>query len=359
MNSPLIFSENESKPGVNLTQEKNTIEISVDSQKAAGIKTEILELKSLPIYISAPGEVLPNTNLTNLISARIPAQVEQRLAEVGEHVKKGQILVRLSSVSMAKAQANLLLTEKEWERIKQLGKPAISAKRYQSVESAFQQAYSTLLAYGMTKSQIDEFLKSNDSSKANGQFTLLAQRDGTIFSADFAEGQMVNEGTVLYKIVDESSLWIDAKLSNGDSATIQKNAPAIIKTSHSEIPAIVLQVHHKLDETTRTRIVRLNVENPKDELHPGDFVTCLIRTGETKPVLAVKSTALMRTPDEDMAVYLEVEPNHFRAEEVKILKKIGDWRVIDGVKAGDRIVTQGAFFVHSESLKGGFNTHNH
>jgi len=67
----------------------------------------------------------------------------------------------------------------------------------------------------------------------------------------------------------------------------------------------------------------------------------------------------MRTPDEDMAVYLEVEPNHFRAEEVKILKKIGDWRVIDGVKAGDRIVTQGAFFVHSESLKGGFNTHNH
>ena len=339
--------------------DEGLIEISPEGQQAAGIKTEVLRAQSLPIYISAPGEAIPNKDLTALVTPRIQAQVVQRLVKIGDHVKQGQPLVRLSSVDMAKAQADLLLTHKEWLRVKQLGKQAVSAKRYQTAEIAYQQAYSKLLAYGMTRLQIEAFIKSSDPNKANGEFTLLARRKGTIFSADFTEGQMIEPGKILYKIVDETSLWVDAKLSNGESAKIKSGAKAIIQTAHHELPAVVLQVHHKLDETTRTRIVRLNVLNPKDQLHPGEFVTCLIQTGKTEPVLAVHQTALMRTPDGDQAIYIEVKPNHFKAQEVQVIKKVGPWRIIKGVKVGERIVTKGAFFVHSESLKGGFRTHNH
>ena len=339
--------------------DEGLIEISPEGQQAAGIKTEILKPKSLPTYISAPGEAIPNQDLTTIVTPRIQAQVIQRLVKIGDHVKQGQPLVRLSSVDMAKAQADLLLTQKEWVRVKKLGKQAVSAKRYQTAEIAYQQAYSKLLAYGMTRPQIEAFLKSDDPNKANGEFTLLAQRSGTIFSADFTEGQMIEPGKMLYKIVNETSLWVDAKLSNGESAKVTKGAKAIVQTAHHELPAEVLQVHHKLDETTRTRVVRLNVPNPNDQLHPGEFVTCLIQTGETQPVLAIYQTALIRTPDGDQAIYIEVKPNHFQVKEVQVTKKIGPWRVIKGVKPGVRIVTQGAFFVHSESLKSGFSTHNH
>lgn len=339
--------------------DEGLIEISPEGQQAAGIKTEVLQAKSLPIYISAPGEAIPNKDLTALVTPRIQAQVVRRLVKIGDHVKQGQPLVRLSSVDMAKAQADLLLTQKEWVRVKQLGKQAVSAKRYQTAEIAYQQAYSKLLAYGMTRPQIETFIKSSDPNKANGEFTLLARRNGTIFSADFTEGQMIEPGKVLYKIVDETSLWVDAKLSNGESAKIKNGAEAIIQTAHHKLQAVVLQVHHKLDETTRTRVVRLSVLNPKDQLHPGEFVTCLIQIGATPPVLAVHQTALMRTPDGDQAIYIEVKPNHFKAQEVQVVKSIGIWRVIKGIKAGVRIVTKGTFFVHSESLKGGFSTHNH
>jgi len=335
------------------------IKISPEGQQAANIKTEVLNVKSLPIYVSAPGEVIPNKDLTTIVTPRIQAQVVQRLVKIGEHVKKGQLLARLSSVDMAKAQANLLLTQKEWVRVKQLGKQAVSAKRYQIAEIAYQQAYSKLLAYGMTRAQIEAFLKSDDPNKANGEFALLAQRGGTIFSADFTEGQMIEPGTILYKIVDEMSLWVDANLANGESDKIKKGAKAIIQTAHHKLPAEVLQIHHKLDEITRTRIVRLKVFNPQDQLHPGEFVTCLIQTGETQPVLAVHQTTLMRIPDGNQAIYIEVSPNYFRAKEVQVVQKIGSWRVIRGIKAGTRIVTKGAFFVHAESLKSGFSTHNH
>lgn len=339
--------------------EEGVIEISPEGQQAAGIKVEALQTRTLPIYISAPGEAIPNQDLTAIVTPRIQAQVIQRLVKIGDHVKRGQPLVHLSSVEMAQAQADLLLTQKEWLRVKELGKQAVSIKRYQTAEVAYQQAYAKLLAYGMTRTQIESFLKSNDANKANGEFTLLAQRNGTIFSSDFTEGQMIEPGTMLYKIVNETSLWVDAKLSTGELARIKKGAKAIVQTAHHELSAKVLQVHHKLDETTRTRVVRLTVPNPQDLLHPGEFVTCLIQTGETQPILAVHHTALIRTPDGDHVVYIELKPNYFKAQEVQVIKKIGPWRVIEGIKPGERIVTKGIFFVHSELLKSGFSTHNH
>lgn len=343
----------------NVEGSERLIEISSRAQITAGIKVEKLQLKSLPVYISAPGEVIPNTNQTSIVTPRIQAQVVERLVQMGDYVKKDAALVRLSSVDMAKAQANLLLSQKEWRRVKSLGARAVSAKRYQTVEVAYQQAYSKLLAYGMTRLQIEDLIESDDLNKSNGDFTLLAPRNGTIFSDDFVEGQMIEPGKILYKIVNETSLWVDAKLSNGENSAIKKGARALIKTAHDTFPSEVLRIHHKLDEATRTRIVRLRVLNPNDKLHPGEFVTCLIENAQSAPVLAVNETTIIKMPDGDFAVYVEVKPNFFEIKEVQIIKKVGSWRIIEGVNPGVSIVTKGVFFVHSEAMKGGFSVHNH
>ena len=103
------------------------IQISLEGQKAAGIETKVLKPTSIPIYISAPGEIIPNTNLTTIVTPRVPAQLLQRYVNVGDHVLKGQALAKLSSVEMARAQATLLLSRKEWLRVKELGPRAVSA----------------------------------------------------------------------------------------------------------------------------------------------------------------------------------------------------------------------------------------
>ncbi|HAT63918.1 MAG TPA: hypothetical protein DCS66_04855, partial [Flavobacteriaceae bacterium] len=115
-----VKSTEQPKQPKQIDGDETLIEISSEGQEAAGIKTQILRAKSLPIYISAPGEVLPNNDLTALVTPRIQAQVVQRLVKVGTHVIKGQPLVSLSSVDMAKAQAELLLAQKEWARVRLL-----------------------------------------------------------------------------------------------------------------------------------------------------------------------------------------------------------------------------------------------
>lgn len=369
-NSPLLFAseknpETTTQSTVPPTAEKEhqeeegLVEISAEGQKAAGIKTEIVTLRRIPTFITAHGEAFPNGDQTAIVSPRIESQVITRLVQVGDSVTVGQSLVKLTSVEMANAQAALLLAFKEWQRTKELGVQAVSAKRYQEAEVSYQQASAKLLAYGMTSAQIEQFLKSNNATEANGQYELLAPRAGTVFSADFTEGQTITAGTLLFRIVNESSLWVDARLSNGDVFDVKKGAEVIISTKHGDLKGTVLQIHHQLDETTRTQSVRILVPNPKDILHPGQFVTCHIQRGETEPVLAIPLAAVVRGENGEQVIYVEIKPNHFKATPIKPLQTSDQWIVISGIVPNTRVVTEGAFFVHSEALKGGFETHNH
>ena len=276
-----------------------------------------------------------------------------------KHVKAGQPLVDLSSVDMAKTQGDLLLATQEWERVKSLGKNAISAKRYSEAQVAYQHAYSTALAYGMTETEINEILRTQKPSSAKGEFKLLAPRDGTIFNINFTEGELIETGRVLLQVVEESTVWIDAKLPPDLVRPVKVGDAAHMLVSGRSLAGRVIQVHHQLDETTRTRSIRLEVPNPDDLLHPGQYVNCQIESGQTKPVLALPVDAILRTADGDWAVYIEKQPGKFQQIEVKMGEVIDNQAIVEGIAPGTRVVTKGAFFVHAELNKKGFDPHGH
>ena len=123
---------------------------------------------------------------------------------------------------------------------------------------------------------------------------------------------------------------------------------------------MVSQVDHALDETTRTLAVRLEVNNPEDKLHPGMFVTAHIQTSNQTNVMVVPEAAVLRSPDGDWLVLVELdEPGEFKAVEVELKRVVEGQAVITGINPGSRVVTQGAFFVQSELAKSGFEIHNH
>lgn len=338
---------------------ENVVKVSRASQQAAGIEVITLQPQVLTALISAPGEVIPNANLTSKITTRVAAQVTKRWVQEGQHVKAGDVLATLSSVDMAKVQGDLLLAAQEWERVKTLGKDAISGKRYSEAQVAYQHAYSTALAYGMTEAEITELLQTQKPSQAKGEFNLLASRDGTIFNINFTEGELIEPGRILLQIVDERTVWIDAKLPPNLVNPVKVGNNAQVLVGNRILMGRVIQVHHQLDETTRTQSIRLEVPNTNDLLHPGQFVNCRIEVGQTKPLLALPTDAVLRTSDGDWAVYVEKSPEYFQQVEVKIVETIDGKVVIEGVSPGTRVVANGAFFVHSEINKKGFDAHGH
>jgi len=340
-------------------EEEQSVKLTPKQMELAGIVVSEIQLQSVSEIINAPGEIVLNAYKTSSVTPRISAQVIKRYAKLGDVISTGQPLLTLSSVEMAGAQGDLLISEREWKRVKKLGKKVVSGQRYTEARVAHEQAKARVLAYGMTEQQTTSFITSGKASAANGTFQLLAPQDGTVIRDNFIVGELIEPGREIFVISDESVLWVEAKLTPAQVKDVAVGSAASIVSGNKHLSGKVVQIHHALDEDTRTLGVRIEVANPDDELHPGVFVQAQISSRNTEQSFAVPVNAVLRSPDGDWMVFTEHEQGEFEPQEIEVVKTVGKLTIIKGLEPGVRVVTQGAFFVQSELAKAGFSVHNH
>jgi len=328
------------------------IEMTVEERESAGIIVSVVAPRALSETLRVPGEVVINAYKSARVTPRVTAQVATRHVKMGDEVTTGNRLVTLSSVEMAEAQGALIVADLEWKRVKSLGKGTVAARRYTEAQIAQQQAFAKVVAYGMTAAQANALMKSGNASRATGDFDLLAPQVGTVLQDDFIVGELIEPGRVLFHISDESVMWVEAQTVANSLANIKIGTPARVSldgmTWHK---GTVIQRHHRLDETTRTQGLRIEVDNADDRLHPGQFVEAEIVTGAGAPVLAVPSAAV--TLIEGAATVFKLENGHeFHAEAIEVGPTVGDWTVVRGGLAdGDEIAIDGVFHLKSLMLK--------
>ena len=335
------------------------VELSPAQQEAAGIRTELLNPRTLDVALRAPGEVRLNAYATYQVTPRIRAQVVARHARLGESVTGGQPLVTMSSVEMAEAQGALVVAEREWARVQALGREVVSDRRYIEAQVDAQQARARVSAFGMVDEQINSLVESGDASLTQGDFTLLAPIEGTVVRDDFVVGESIEPGRMMFEITDESTLWVEARLPAQQAAAFTEGSPARVGVGGQWIDGHVIQAFHALDESTRTLPIRVQVPNPEDELHPGMFVDVLIMDEDSEPVLALPETAVLRGTDGDWQVFTVTPDGRFAPMEVEVERTAAGFAVVDGIMPGTQVVTDGAFFLQSEYAKTGFSIHNH
>ena len=338
--------------------ESGVVKLSSEQMKMANIIVQPLFLKEIATSIVAPGEVKLNAYKTIKVTPRIAAQVIARHAILGDAVEKGQDLVTLSSVEMAEAQGQLLLADKEWKRVLKLGKKVVSQRRYITAKVNYEKALASVKAYGMGKNEISGLLAQKRS--ADGSFKLVASQAGRILHDKFIVGERVEAGYELMVIADESTMWVEARVTPSDAGKVNVGNAAEISFGNTRIPATVIQLHHSLDETTRTAAIRIEVDNKSDVLHAGMYVTARINTSDSHKGFSLPESAVLRSPDGDWQILVEQdEAGEFKPLEIELKQINNGQAIISGVKEGMRVVTQGAFFVQSELAKSGFSVHNH
>ena len=339
-------------------EETGVIHLKPEQLKMANIVVETLQLTKAEKTITAPAEVKLNDYHTIKVTPRINTQIIKRHAKLGDEVSKDQVLVTLSSVEMAEAQGQLLLADKEWKRVKKLGRNVVSERQYVTAKIEYQKFYASAKAFGMNEPDIKKLLTQKRS--ADGSFQLTASQAGRVLHDKFIVGEYVEAGHELMVVSDESIMWVEARLTPETVSQIDIGNSAEILLDDQRLAAKVIQIHHTLDETTRTSAVRLEVSNEKDQLHAGQFVTAIITVRNKAQALQVPEAAVLRSSDGDWAVMVEQDQaGEFKSVEIEV-KSISDGKaIIEGIKAGRRIVIQGAFFVQSELAKGSFEIHNH
>jgi len=333
------------------------ISFSPEKIALANIKVESITPKVQYSTVYAPGEIKVNGYKSYIVSSRTESVITNRHAILGEHVQKDQKLVTLFSESMAQAQADYLIASTEWQRVKKLGNKTLSESQLLKAETMFNASYGRLIALGLTSDAIQNISKMRTS--LFGQYTLTAKISGVVLHDDFYQGQRVAAGDSIMLLADEKDLWVEAKVAPNKKLDLSINAPAIVTLEEQNYHAKVIQEAHTIDPITRTRIVRLSVNNQDDSLHSGMFVKVNFQFKTENKVMAVPETALVRGADGDWIIFVEDHPGEFEAIEVELGRALGDYREIIGLESGSRVVTQGAFFVASEIAKGGFDPHNH
>jgi membrane fusion protein, heavy metal efflux system len=327
------------------------IEMDAAQRAKAGVVVERIEKQSLSDKVQAPGEVVMNKYRSSQVTPRISAQIVTRHAHLGEPVNQGQVLVTLSSVEMAEAQGNLLVTNREWERVKGLGRDVVSERRYVEAQVAYQQAQAKVRAYGMTDGQANAFAKQSKVSKATGAFDLLAAQDGIVIADDFVIGEVIEPGRVLFEVTNEASIWVEANLRPEDASRVTVGTMArVSRDGQHWLDGEVVQIHHRLDERTRTQSVRLYVDNTDEDLHPGQFVDVALMIGNDTMQLAVPKQAVLLM--DGNATVFKVDGEDIQPQTIDLGETYAGWSVVNsGLTEGDEIVVQGAFVLKSLLLK--------
>ena len=321
-------------------EEASPLTLSAEQLDAAGVRFETLAPMTLGEELRAPGEVLENAYGTTLITPSIPGLVVKRHARLGDEVKAGTLLVTLSSVEVAQAQGELQLAEQEWKRVSALGEEAVSGRRYSEARIAVEQARAKARAYGI-----------GGSGGAGGQFSLSAPHDGRITEDAFTVGERVEPGHTLFRLVDESVVWVDAKLTPENAHRIEVGSEATVVAGDARLPGKVTLRAHRTAEATRNAIVRIEVANTGDRLHAGDYVDALLKvTGTAVEKLAVPTAALVQL--EGRTVVFRRTADGVEPVEVQVGSIVGErTEITAGIKAGDSIAVTGAFTLKSRQLK--------
>ncbi|RLA33008.1 MAG: efflux RND transporter periplasmic adaptor subunit [Gammaproteobacteria bacterium] len=346
---PLVAAEDEDHHD---GEDGGVVRMTAAERTTAGISLAIVAKQTLNDHLRLPGEVVINAYQSANVTTRITAQVLARHVKLGETVAAGQPLVTLSSVAMAEAQGALEIADREWKRVRKLGKEAVSERRYTEAQVMQRQALGKVLAYGMTSAQATALLSSGDAASANGEFDLLSPQVGTVLMDDFIVGELIEPGRVLFSISDETTLWIEASTVPSDLKNLAVGAPARIDHGSDHwIEGRVIQMHHRLDETTRRQGVRIEVDNSDDHLHPGQFVEAEVSTGAGPVVLAVPAAAV--TLMAGVPTVFKLGPdNEFQPQPIDVGRVEGEWtEVLAGLVGGEQIAVEGVFTIKSLILK--------
>jgi len=183
-------------------------------------------------------------------------------------------------------------------------------------------------------------------------FPLLAPRAGTVVSKEAVQGMFVDSALELYTLSDLSRLWVLVDVYEVDVPYVHVGDPAklTIEGASEAHDSKVAFLAPTIDEATRTRKVRFELENKAGGLLPGAFASAELTLSMGRGI-AIPESAVIRTGARSIVfVSHGQEGEHLEPREVKLGPLVDDrFRVETGLAAGERVATGAQFLLDSES----------
>ncbi|HJT70848.1 MAG TPA: efflux RND transporter periplasmic adaptor subunit [Terriglobales bacterium] len=331
----------------------NTIFVPPERQQLIGVKSVPAVVKSLSKEIRTIGKVsFDETKLTH-IHTKVTGYIDEVFVDyVGKVVKRGDPLFTIYSPDLVSTQEEYLLALKSKNVLKDPRFPWIS----DGSENLLAATKRRLQLWDVTDQEIRDLEKEGKVKRA---LTIYSPVSGVVTErAAYHHGRFVNPEMDLYTIVDLSTVWVRGQVYEYELPFVKVGQVAEVDSPYADNVATrrgkVVYLSPFLDPQTRTAEVRLEFPNPDMSLRPDSFLNFKLRVPLQSSVV-VPQDAVLDTGTEQY-VFVDKGDGYFEPRLVKVsAQAAGESLIVNGLKAGERVVTAANFILDSESrLRGVF-----
>ncbi len=312
--------------------------------------------KHLDTFIRMPGQIALNEDRTAHVTPRAAGSVRDVSADLGQQVRKDQILASIASADIAGQRGALTAAQKRVDYARRsvatertLWEEKITAR--QDLLKAEQELTEAEVARDTVRQQLQAL-----GAGGSGGSNLLAIRapfDGIIVEKHITLGEVVGADTRVFTLTDLSTVWADVVVPARDLDIVRVGTTAVIRSiaSSTTAPGKVSFVSSLVGEASRSAKARVVLANPGAAWRPGLAVNVDIVTGSSDVPVAVAREAI-QTVDTRQVVYKRVKEG-FIAQPVSTGR--ADARFIEitaGLNPGDTYAASGSFTIKAEQGKG-------
>ena len=263
----------------------------------------------------------------NNIAPQTAGRITKINAEVGDFVKKGQVLAEIDKVQLQQAQLQLHNQEVELERLRALyNAGGLSKSDLEAIE----------LSYNVTKTQVENLLENT---------VLRSPIDGVVTARNYDVGDMYAMSAPLYTVEQIKPVKLLVAVSESDYTKVKKGDSVEItadaipgKTFYGKIE----KIYPTIDSATRTFNVEVVVANNYTTLRPGMFARVTVDFGSNKNVVIPDIAVVKQQGSGERFVYVLNEDGTVTYTKVVLGRRMGaEYEVLEGLADGAAIVTGG------------------
>lgn len=340
--------------GENHGEEEGKLHLSAEQIQAAGVQLSTAGPRTLGTAISFPGEIRFDEDRTAHVVPRVPGVVESVQAELGQAVKRGQVLAVIASQQISElrseqqaAQRRLELARLTFSREQQLWQERISAEQdYLQARQALQEAE---IAAANARQKVAAVAPAGQGNR----FELRAPFDAVVVEKHLTVGEVVDETSNAFTLSDLSRVWATFAVAPRDLDKVVSGRGVSVSAPDlgAEVQGKVNYVGSLLGEQNRAATVRATLNNPNGAWRPGLFVNIAVTVERFDAAVVVPQSAL-QTWEEQTVVFVRTEQG-FEARPVKPGRRdSGQVEIREGLAAGTVVAAAGSFVLKSELGKG-------
>jgi Cu(I)/Ag(I) efflux system membrane fusion protein len=330
------------------------VELSSDRIQLMGMKTSVATLAPLATSLRAVGFVTANEGGLVSVSIRYSGWVENlQVVQTGQLVQKGETLMTVYSPELLNSQT-LFLNALKWSGAKSAGPGAAAPANDLERDPRYR-----LELFGVAGEDIDTIAAAGQPQRA---VAVRAPVRGYVARKNVLKGLFVQAGSELFQLADLSTVWVLVDVYESDLTRVRLGQQATFETTSAPGQRFVGRVQFinpALNTGSRTLQARVELANPRLELRPGMFGDVTLETGATEAVV-IPADALVDT-GEHRYVFVDRGGGRFEPRAVRTgASGGGQVAVVEGLAAGERVVTKANFLLDSESrLRAAVEGHGH